>query len=129
VFLVVGKVIFIHSLSSFWQLFSFVDSCQGDSGGPLMMFTTSNQWVLVGLISYGYGCALANYMGVYTRVAAYQDWIRDMTSSAYTNAVSSNSAIINPSSSTSTTQTNDASPVSHLPFLLLLLRPIIFYLS
>ncbi|CAF5151838.1 unnamed protein product, partial [Rotaria socialis] len=25
------------------------DTCQGDSGGPLMMFSSSNQWVLIGV--------------------------------------------------------------------------------
>jgi secreted trypsin-like serine protease len=44
--------------------------CNGDSGGPLMMFTSSNQWMLVGLTSYGVGCAEAAYSAVYTRVAA-----------------------------------------------------------
>jgi secreted trypsin-like serine protease len=52
-----------------------IDTCQGDSGGPLMMFTTSQQWVLVGLTSSGIGCAEASYSGMYTRVAAFQSWI------------------------------------------------------
>ncbi|UJR27560.1 hypothetical protein I4U23_008842 [Adineta vaga] len=50
------------------------DTCQGDSGGPLMSFS-DNRWVLVGLTSYGTGCALPNYPGVYTRVSYYVDWI------------------------------------------------------
>ena len=50
------------------------DTCQGDSGGPLMSFT-NNQWMLVGITSYGTGCALADYPGVYTRVSYYVDWI------------------------------------------------------
>lgn len=61
-----------------------------------MMYTTSGQWVLVGVTSYGIGCGLPNYAGVYTRVAAYQSWIATMTSNAYTNAISSDSAKINP---------------------------------
>ena len=52
------------------------DTCQGDSGGPLMMFSSSDRWVLVGLTSYGVGCAQADYSGVYTRVAPFTDWIR-----------------------------------------------------
>jgi hypothetical protein len=53
----------------------YSDTCQGDSGGPLMIFTSSEQWVLVGLTSYGYGCAQPGYSGVYTRIPAYVNWI------------------------------------------------------
>ncbi|CAF4010081.1 unnamed protein product [Rotaria sordida] len=59
------------------------DACQGDSGGPLMMFTSSNQWVLVGLTSSGIGCARARYSGIYTRVAVYKDWIQSYTNDSY----------------------------------------------
>jgi secreted trypsin-like serine protease len=48
-----------------------------------MMFTQSNQWVLVGLTSFGEGCARINNSGVYTRVAAYEDWIRSYTNDSY----------------------------------------------
>jgi secreted trypsin-like serine protease len=51
----------------------FVDTCQGDSGGPLMMFSNGH-WELVGITSYGIGCALAAYPGIYTRVSSYKDW-------------------------------------------------------
>jgi secreted trypsin-like serine protease len=39
-----------------------------------MMFNNS-QWILVGITSYGTGCGLADYPGVYTRVSYYVDWI------------------------------------------------------
>ncbi|CAF1576748.1 unnamed protein product [Adineta ricciae] len=58
------------------------DTCQGDSGGPLVMFSSSKQWVLVGLTSNGIGCAQANYAGIYTRVAAYEDWLNVAMSSS-----------------------------------------------
>ena len=44
-----------------------------------MMFTPNRQWVLVGLTSFGYGCARPDYAGVYTRVSMYQNWIQSHT--------------------------------------------------
>lgn len=47
------------------------DTCQGDSGGP---FAQNGQ--LIGVTSFGRGCARPNTPGVYTRVSHYVDWIR-----------------------------------------------------
>uniref|UniRef100_A0A663EFC8 Enteropeptidase n=1 Tax=Aquila chrysaetos chrysaetos TaxID=223781 RepID=A0A663EFC8_AQUCH len=52
-----------------------VDSCQGDSGGPLTS-EDDNKWVLVGVTSFGYECALPKRPGVYVRVTMFVDWIR-----------------------------------------------------
>ncbi|EDW60616.1 trypsin beta [Drosophila virilis] len=46
------------------------DACQGDSGGPLVV---DNQ--LVGIVSWGIGCARKGHPGVYTDVALYREWI------------------------------------------------------
>lgn len=62
------------------------DACQGDSGGPLLWLednaindfnipTPQAPAVLVGVVSWGEGCARAGLPGVYARVSSAIDWI------------------------------------------------------
>lgn len=57
-----------------------IDACQGDSGGPLV-WRTSDGPVLVGVVSFGEGCARKLKYGTYTRVSAYRDWINRIVDS------------------------------------------------
>ena len=49
------------------------DSCQGDSGGPMV----DSEGLLIGIVSWGQGCADKDYPGVYTEVSAYITWINE----------------------------------------------------
>jgi len=56
------------------------DSCQGDSGGALFTCKNSADCTQIGIVSWGIGCAQAQYPGVYTRVTEMIDWIQRITS-------------------------------------------------
>ncbi|CAF93307.1 unnamed protein product, partial [Tetraodon nigroviridis] len=49
------------------------DACNGDSGSPLVCYGEVH-----GLVSWGQGCALPNYPGVYVKVCEFLYWIDDV---------------------------------------------------
>merc|ERR1712130_516311 len=53
------------------------DACQGDSGGPLFISdpANNNAKTLIGAVSWGFGCAARNLIGIYSEVSYFRDWI------------------------------------------------------
>jgi len=48
-----------------------LDSCQGDSGGPMFRKDDAGEFVQVGIVSWGEGCARPGKPGVYTEVSNF----------------------------------------------------------
>lgn len=55
------------------------DTCQGDSGGPAIGYVNGEKY-LIGITSWGVGCADKRYPGVYVNATKYAAWIREVSS-------------------------------------------------
>ncbi|XP_068243961.1 serine proteinase stubble-like [Palaemon carinicauda] len=51
-----------------------IDSCEGDSGGPVLV-QIGTSWYQLGIISFGFKCAVPGFPGVNTYVPSYTEWI------------------------------------------------------
>lgn len=54
------------------------DSCQGDSGGPLVL-NRDGEYIQVGVVSFGDGCAQPDKYGVYAAAFNFHDWLNSHT--------------------------------------------------
>jgi hypothetical protein len=50
------------------------DTCQADSGGPLLV-NDGGTWRQIGITSFGEGCALPDFPGVYTSPGYFGTWL------------------------------------------------------
>ena len=55
-------------------------ACKGDSGGAFVRQirrgTSFKRWVVIGVVSWGKGCAQKDQYGYYTRVYPFVGWIK-----------------------------------------------------
>lgn len=51
-----------------------MDACLGDSGGPLVIHK-NERWVLAGITSAGFGCAVDHQPGIYHKVSITSSWV------------------------------------------------------
>ncbi|MPC13849.1 Serine proteinase stubble [Portunus trituberculatus] len=51
-----------------------MDACLGDSGGPLVV-EKDGRWVLAGITSAGFGCAVDHQPGIYHKVSVTAGWV------------------------------------------------------
>ena len=95
------------------------DACQGDSGGPLVAADPAqNNWMsLIGVVSWGFGCAGEDALGIYAEVSHFYSWLNQNmpdlnTCPASTDTVTTQTQAPTTTASTSGPTTTSGSSVS-----------------
>ncbi|CAF3510751.1 unnamed protein product [Rotaria socialis] len=80
---------------------------KGDSGGPIFEWL-GDRWEQVGISSYMMnGCASVGYQSVFTRLAAFYDWIEEVINQSNATTLSSFKTSTAPTTSNTTTFSNN----------------------
>merc|ERR1711892_1073286 len=85
------------------------DACQGDSGGPLFTAdsTNNNSQTLIGVVSWGFGCAGVDALGIYSEVSLFRNWLNEQMPDL--NTCSPSSTVLTTASPTAVTTTAPSS--------------------
>jgi secreted trypsin-like serine protease len=72
-----------------------VDACQGDSGGPIVKLSPDGSAAtLIGVVSWGKGCGLDNFYGVYAKLSEVMDWVDETIATVESEVVLTTAATV-----------------------------------
>jgi len=94
------------------------DSCQGDSGGPLVVADPAQNGALTlaGVVSWGFGCAGADSLGIYSEVSHNINWARSQMTNLQTCSPGSGSPSPPPPSPPAATSCHENSVIQYKLF-------------